>query len=482
VIEDKRQFNLTFKNPRFIQGIFSEVEKKPTLFIWNLFCKFPFNSNAMRLTVLVPLLLLSAFFSGSIQGQSLYFPPQTGTWDSRNPSDLGWCQENIDSLYAYLGANNSKGFVLLDKGKIVLESYFGNFTKDSLWYWASAGKTLTAMLLGIAQQEGHLSLSDSSSQYLGAGWTSAPASKERLITVRNQLALDAGLDDGVANKDCTVDTCLQYLSDAGTRWAYHNAVYTLLDSVLYYATGQNANSYFQSRIRPATGMAGLFFGIGFNNVFFSTPRSMARFGLLMLNRGTWNGTPVLSDTAFFGQMIRPSQAQNRSYGYLTWLNGQSSFMLPGLQLAIPGPLFPEAPSDMFAAQGRDGQILSVVPSTGLVWVRMGESPNSGNGDVTPVFTNNVWRYINRLPCSSGISTHANAPAFLWPNPGQNRIQYQGKGEPSFWRIYDALGRLWSEGPAKREWNPGALPNGLYQIEIQLGDQRQRFPWVRSDSH
>jgi hypothetical protein len=137
---------------------------------------------------------------------------------------------------------------------------------------------------------------------------------------------------------------------------------------------------------------------------------------------------------------------------------------------------------MFAAQGRDGQILSVVPSTGLVWVRMGESPNSGNGDVTPVFTNNVWRYINRLPCSSGISTHANAPAFLWPNPGQNRIQYQGKGEPSFWRIYDALGRLWSEGPAKREWNPGALPNGLYQIEIQLGDQTQRFPWVRSDSH
>ncbi len=25
-------------------------------------------------------------------------------------------------------------------------------------------------------------------------------------------------------------------------------------------------------------------------------------------------------------------------------------------------------------------------------------------------------------------------------------------------------------------------NGLHQIEIQLGDQRQRFPWVRSDSH
>jgi len=38
-------------------------------------------------------------------------------------------------------------------GKIVLEKYFGTFTKDSLWYWASAGKTLTAFLVGKAQDE-----------------------------------------------------------------------------------------------------------------------------------------------------------------------------------------------------------------------------------------------------------------------------------------------------------------------------------------
>lgn len=427
-------------------------------------------------------LLVFAVFWRPLSGQSLYFPPQTGTWDTLDPASLGWCQENIDSLYAFLGANNSKGFVLLDKGKIVLESYYGSFTKDSLWYWASAGKTLTAMLVGIAQQEGHLSISDSSSQYLGVGWTSAPASKERLITVRNQLALDAGLNDGVANKDCTLDTCLEYLSDAGTRWAYHNAVYTLLDSVLYFATGQNANSYFQTRIRPATGMAGLFLGVGYNNVFFSSLRSMARYGLLLLNRGTWNGTPVLSDTAYFGQMIRPSQTLNRSYGYLTWLNGQSSFMLPGVQLAIPGPMFPDAPADMYAAQGKDGQIISVVPSTGLVWVRMGESPNSGGGAVTPNFTNDVWRYINRLPCSSGISAEAKAPGLLWPNPGQNRIRYQGPGQPDYWRVFDASGRLWAEGAAEREWSPGPLPHGLYQVEIQLGDDKKRFLWIRSDSH
>jgi len=436
----------------------------------------------MRFSFLLAVPFVVSLNLSSLLGQPLYFPPQNGNWDNRNPADLGWCQENIDSLYAFLGTNNSKGFLLLDKGKIVLESYFGSFTKDSVWYWASAGKTLTAMLVGIAQQEGHLSISDSSSRYLGPGWTSAPASKEGLITIRNQLAMDGGLDDGVADKDCTIDTCLQYLADAGGRWAYHNAVYTLLDSVLFYATGQNANSYFQNRIRPATGMAGLFLSIDYNNVFFSNLKTMARYGLLLLNRGTWNTTPVLTDTAFFGQMTRPSQTLNRSYGYLTWLNGQTSFMLPEVQLVFPGFLFPDAPSDMFAAQGRDGQIICVVPSTGMVWVRMGESPISGNGSITPIFTNDIWKYINRLPCSSGFVSNSAVSESIWPNPGLDVIRYQGAGSPTFWRIFDATGRLWAEGQANREWEPGALPNGLYRVEIQLENEKRQFSWVRSDAN
>ena len=60
---------------------------------------------------------------------------------------------------------------MLKDGKIAIEKYFGTFTKDSLWYWASAGKTLTAFLVGQAQENGLLSISDSTSKYLGSGWT-----------------------------------------------------------------------------------------------------------------------------------------------------------------------------------------------------------------------------------------------------------------------------------------------------------------------
>ena len=98
--------------------------------------------------------ILPILFCLNAKSQSLYFPPNTGTtWDTISPASLGWCQPRIDSLYNYLDARHSKAFILLQDGKIVLEQYFGTFTVDSIWYWASASKSLTATLTGIAKQE-----------------------------------------------------------------------------------------------------------------------------------------------------------------------------------------------------------------------------------------------------------------------------------------------------------------------------------------
>jgi CubicO group peptidase (beta-lactamase class C family) len=216
----------------------------------------------------------------------LYFPPVSGTeWQTHTPASLSWNETALNDLYAYLQSKNTKAFMILKDGKIVSEKYFGTFTADSLWYWASAGKTMTAMLVGIAQQEGLLNINNRTSQYLGRGWTSLPAVKEDLITVRHQLTMTTGLDDGVADDDCTLPSCLVYKADAGTRWAYHNAPYTLLDKVVENATGLSYNTYFQQKIRNVIGMNGLWVRSGYNNVYLSNARSMARFGLLMLNKG-----------------------------------------------------------------------------------------------------------------------------------------------------------------------------------------------------
>ena len=192
-------------------------------------------------------LLLFLIISKEQSVGQLYFPPVSGSaWDTISPTSLGWCQDKIDSLLDYLGNKNSKAFILLKDGKIVIEHYYGTFTQDSLWYWASAGKSLTSFVVGIAKQEGLLNLSDSTSKYLGSGWTISPPAKEGQITILNQLTMTSGLDDGYDNY-CTDDTCLRYLADAGTRWAYHTAPYTLLDGVIQNATGVTINSYLQTK-------------------------------------------------------------------------------------------------------------------------------------------------------------------------------------------------------------------------------------------
>lgn len=373
-----------------------------------------------KLFILIPL-----FFFSKLNGQSIYFPPLTGnTWDTLAPASLGWCSKRIDSLYNYLGNNSTKAFILLKDGKIVLEKYFGTHTSTSPWMWASAGKTITAFMVGIAQQEKYLSISEPSSKYLGKGWTICTTEQEDKITIRNQLTMTSGLDDDVADHYCTLDTCLQYKADAGTRWAYHNGPYTLLDKVIENATGSTLNNYTASKLKLQTGMTGTFYTVDYNHVFFSTARSMARFGLLILNKGNWNGKQIMTDTAYFRQMVNTSQNINQSYGYLWWLSGKTKYMLPGSQIVFNGSFNPNSPSDAVIAMGKDGQFLNVVPGKNLVWLRMGESPD---GLPVPFLLNDkIWEYVNKLECNSlGDVLPENKESFhIYPNPVNDQIRIE----------------------------------------------------------
>ena len=325
-----------------------------------------------------------------------YFPPtNSAKWETASPASLQWDEAALSSLFTFLEQNNTKAFIILKDGRIAAERYFGTFTVHSNWYWASAGKTLTAFLVGIAQAEGHLSINDKTSKYLGAGWTSLKLEKEANITIRHQLTMTTGLDDTGGDVDCTLPECLQYKADVGTRWAYHNAPYTLLEKVVEAATGITYNQYFQQKVSTQIGMDGLWVKTGFNNVFFSTARSMARFGLLLLNEGKWNETTILSDIDYLNSQTQSSQTLNPSYGYLTWLNGKSSYRLPQTQLAFNGPLIPNAPPDTYAALGKNDQKIYVVPSQKLVVIRMGES--AGNIQLaTSSFDNELWGKLNEV--------------------------------------------------------------------------------------
>jgi len=335
--------------------------------------------------------------TGSTDTTKMYFPPITGTtWETTSVASLGWDQTQLDALYPYLQSVGTKAFIIVKNGKIVTEKYFGTFTADSIWYWASAGKTVTGMLVGIAQQDGLININDKTSKYIGTGWTSEPLAKENLITIKNQLTMTTGLDDGVADQDSTLPGCLVYKADAGTRWAYHTGAYTILDSVIERASGLSFNAYFQQKLRNKIGMTGLWIKSPHsNNVYYSNARSMARFGLLMLNKGKWDNTTVLADTNYFNSQVNTSQNLNLSYGYLTWLNGKASSMLPQTQIVFPVSIIPNAPADLFAALGKNDQKVYVVPSQKLVVIRMGTTAGGVNlaGDD---FDNTLWGKLKTI--------------------------------------------------------------------------------------
>ena len=326
-----------------------------------------------------------------------YFPPisRTNEWETLSMETLGWNENEVSNLYFFLENNNTDAFIIIKDGRIVIEKYFGDFKSDDNHAWNSAGKNLTAMLTGIAQEEGFLNILEPTSTYLGEGWTNMPLNQEQNITIKNQLTMTTGLDYTVEDIFCTDPECLNFLNDPNTFWYYHNGPYTLLDDVIANATERDLNAYFSEKIKEPIGMQGLFLKIGYNNVFFSTARSMARFGILNLNQGNWDGTSILSDQEYFNAMTNSSQNHNLAYGYLYWLNGKSSFRLPSSEDEFTGSLIPNAPDDLIAGLGLNDQKLYMVPSLDMVIVRMGGASNEELLGPSS-FDNELWELINAV--------------------------------------------------------------------------------------
>ncbi len=355
------------------------------------------NMNRIICTILTFLSLTSCSKDSAEQDplpapeEKMYFPPLTGTaWETKSIADLKWNQNAVQPLLDYLELKNSKSFMILINGRIVLENYFNNHTATTNWYWASAGKTLTSTMTGIAQQEGLLNINNKVSDYIGTGWTSEPLAKENLITCKHLLTMTSGLDD---TSDEVDPEDLIYKADAGTRWAYHN-VYVKLQDVVAKASNQTWENYFNTKLRDKIGMNGTWVQLGVNSVYTSTTRSMARFGLLMLNKGKWENNIILNE-AFFNEATSTSQNINLGYGYLWWLNGKSSYHLPQSQLTFQGSVIPTGPTDMFMALGKNDQKIYVVPSKKMVVIRMGDAADNVNLALSD-FDKTLWEKINAL--------------------------------------------------------------------------------------
>jgi hypothetical protein len=191
-----------------------------------------------------------------------------------------------------------------------------------------------------------------------------------------------------------------------------------------------------------------------------------------------NATPVLTDTNYYQSMIQTSQALNQSYGYLWWLNGKSSFMVPGSQLIIPGPLCPSAPADMYAGLGKNGQVVNIAPSQNLVWIRMGDAPGAG---IVPILMNDtIWQKLNAIMCApnevANTSIH-NEDVRVYPNPANSMVNIDVPLQTFSVEIKDLYGRnvfLQKGINGKIIINTSTLPNGIYTAVISTNENKRIF--------
>ncbi len=336
--------------------------------------------------------------------ETFYFPPATGDWERVPPGTVGWNEEKLNAALKLAGDTRASGVVILYRGKILAEQYWkldentraggkareygalvrgrdasGHVIEDV----ASAQKSIAAMLVGIAQHQGLLRLEDPVAKHLGAGWSKASPEQEQAITVRHLLTMTSGLKDD-----------LTFEAVPGTRWRYNSAAYSRAVNVLAAASKKTPNDLTREWLTGRIGMGNSSWvkrvGAGAEAVanplgFATTARDLARFGLLILAEGRWNGEPVIADHAYLHAALRPSQKLNPSYGYLWWLNGQPE-VARGAGARTKGPLIPTAPPDLVAALGAVDRKLYVVPSLELVVTRLGNSTG-------PAFQNDFWKLL-----------------------------------------------------------------------------------------
>lgn len=348
-------------------------------------------------------LLVSALFLPA--KEPTYFPSKNDTWETIDPANAGWDTAKLEELITAVGEQKSSGLLILLNGKILAEKYWPeeNYkidglrgvrmmhgtTKDghSIEDVASAQKSISAIIVGIAQQKGLLSIHDPVHKHLGKGWSRATADQEAKITVKHLISMSSGLKDD-----------LTFEAPAGTRWRYNTTAYSHSMHVAAAASGMEPKDLVKKWLFDPLGMKhsrwifrnGLeHANIKDSNIFglSTTNRDLARVGMMVLNGGKWAGKIILSDKQFLHEMSHPSQDLNPSYGYLWWLNGQKIVNAGAGLTPRKGPLMKEAPADLFAAQGALQRKLYVVPSMNLVITRLGNQPKTND------FNNQFWKRL-----------------------------------------------------------------------------------------
>ena len=286
---------------------------------------------------------------------------------------------------------NTRAFVVIHDGKIVGERYAPGWTKDTPQISWSQGKSITAALVGVLIQQGELALDEPAPV---AAWRQ-PGDPRGGITVADLLHMSSGL--GFANNG--LSGLESYNADNEHMRIYFDAL-NVFDHAVNQPQEIPPNAQFRYRssdpltlgriVRETVEARGeeyltfprraLFDKIGARNYALETDpygnfimtgydygsgRDWARFGLLHLWDGEWNGERILPKG--WSEVVSTPAPGDPTLGYggLFWLNR--------------GGRYDRIPEDAYWAAGFMGQTTMIIPSMDMVVVRLGPSARGFNG-------------------------------------------------------------------------------------------------------
>jgi CubicO group peptidase (beta-lactamase class C family) len=266
----------------------------------------------------------------------------------------------------------TRSVVVIYKDKLIAERYDTPFTKASKILGWSMTKSITATYFGILQKQGKINVNAPAPI---ATWAKDDRKK---ITINDLLRMNSGLEwEEKYNRICDATKMLFQAEDMGqvqlekpllfppgSHWNYSSGTSNLLSKILrgQFKTHQEYLDFWYTSLIDKIGMhsmvietdmAGNFVG---SSYAWATTRDWAKFGLLYLHKGNWNGEQIF-DESWVKYVTTPTNGSNGGYGGHFWLNA--------------GGRLPDAPKDLFSCNGYQGQKVYIIPSMDLVIVRMG---------------------------------------------------------------------------------------------------------------
>jgi hypothetical protein len=280
----------------------------------------------------------------------------------------------------------TRAVLVVYNGRLIAERYAPGFTPGMPLLGWSLSKSVTNALVGILVKKGRLRLD----QPAPVPEWQAEGDPRRAITLDQLMRMTSGLefDEGYSpfgdpaamlcqSADFAAYAAAKPLAAApGSRWSYSSGTANIISRIVRQAAEtETPNSYhfLRRELFDAIGMtsavmeadpSGTFVGSSYT---FATPRDWARFGLLFLQDGVWNGKRILPEGWVTYTTTPAAKTPKGEYGAMFWLNAG----------ATSDPVtrrWPSAPADAFSAEGFQKQQVIIIPSRKLVLVRFGATP------------------------------------------------------------------------------------------------------------